>query len=612
MTTVLRVALVSFLAAYSALAQDVVSVKSPDGRIEFRLFDGPPNMFTQLPHLAYQVDFNGRRLIDTSYVGFEIANQLPLGQKPGLVDVLRDTVNQAGNPYNEIVANYLQNGSLGRRMTMEARAFNDGVAFRYVVPPSAVLPRMQIESEMTQFAFAKDGDTYPLLVRGFQTGYAEGYSKITLSGIHEESLVALPFLVEQPGVGWAAVTEADLDEYAGMYLRRAEGRAMQAVLSPRVDGSGLAVDTETPLVTPWRVILIADRAEKLIESSIILSLNRATEIEDTSWIQSGKAVRVNARPVTDVRQAIDFAAGAGLEYVLLDAAAGSTEEMAAYAREKKIGLWVTMPWSSAESQTETKFAELAKWGVRGVVIEGMNRDDQTMVAFYHSIAAKAAEHRLMLVFHGAYKPDGLSRTFPNVLTQDAALGSEYAKWGARANPEHNVMLAFSRLLAGPLDYSPGGFNNVAREEFAPSETAPLTLGTRAHQLALFVVFESPLQILAGDVKSYEGEGDVEFIKAVPTTWDSTKALGGETGEYVVLARKRGAEWYLGAITNWDAREIDVPLAFLGAGSYMAQIYSDTADPKSTNVEERRVRASDSLHLKLASGGGTAVRFGPAQ
>ena len=378
-------------------------------------------------------------------------------------------------------------------------------------------------------------------------------------------------------------------------------------MSPRVDGSRLAVDIATPMVTPWRVLLIADRPEKLIESHIVANLNAPTQIKDVSWIQPGKAIRDSANSVDDVKRTIDFAASSTLEYVVLGERWTKIDLPAilAYAQQKKIGIWLSAKLQVVESNIDEWFPQFEKWGVRGILVDGMNRDDQAIVAFYHQVALKAAGRHLLVDFHGAYKPDGLSRTFPNVLTRDAALGSEYAKWGARVTPEHDVMLAFSRMLAGPLDYGPGNLRNAARETFEPSEDRPVSLGTRAHQLGLFVVFESPLQILGGNPESYAVEKDFEFIKTVPTTWDQTRALSGEVGQYVAIARQHDLEWYLGAITNWTAREIDVPLSFLGSGIYVAEIFGDASR------EQRRVTASESLHLKLASGGGAAVRFHPA-
>lgn len=612
-----RVALVFLLASSSWAAEDVVTVKSPDGRIAFHLFDGPPwDESLPYPHLVYKVEFDGKPLIDASHLGYDIDNALPLGHKLGLMTSSQETIDETyslpsgktksvRNHYNEVVAEYLQNGSLGRRMTMEVRVFDDGVAFRYVIPVTPPLVNFAAVNEITEFMFAKDADAYPLLLENFQSGYEDQFTKLPLSAIHGNSLVGLPFLVEQPGVGWVAVTEADLDEYAGLYLEHGAGRMMRARLAPRVDGSGLALKMPTPVVSPWRVLLIADSAAKLIESNIVTSLNRPTKLTDTSWIRPGKAVNTL---VATGRSTVDFAAESGLEYVVLDdkwSADGDLLKPAfdltgllAYAKQKKVGVWLSTDWRAVESQLDASFAQFEKWGVSGVQIDGMNRDDQSMVDFYHRAAAKAAEHHLLLNFHGAYKPDGMQRTFPNILTTEAVLGSEYAKLGARVTPEHNVMLAFTRMLAGPMDYQPGSFRNASREQFQPG----LSMGTRAHQLALLVVFESGLQTLPDQPASYRGDPDLDFVRAVPARWDATRALNSQVNQYVTIARASGSDWFLGTITNWTARDLDVPLTFLGSGEYEAEIHSDTGR------ETRRVRATDTLHLSLASGGGAAIRF----
>jgi alpha-glucosidase len=621
-------ALVLLSGAISAFGQieDLVTLKSPDGRIEFRLLDGPPwDPSIAYPHLSYQIDFNGKRLIDTSHLGFDLDNALPLGHKLGLMTTSRETVDETyslvsgkaktvRNNYNEVVAEYLQLGSLGRRLNIEARVFNDGVAFRYVIPQTMNLETFRVVNEITEFVFAKDADAYPLLLSSFQTAYEDQYSKLALSRIHPDSLIGLPLLVEQPGVGWVAVTEADLDEYAGLYLQHGEGTLLRASLSPRVDGSGLTLQTKTPVVSPWRVFLIADTPVKLIESNIVTSLNRPTKLQDTSWIQPGKAVSASATTAA-TKSAIDFAGASGLQYVMIESGwapvgNGNVPDLMrtapeidmpailAQAKQRNVGIWLSTHWRSVESQMEEAFTLFEKWGVRGVQIDAMKRDDGAMVDFYHQVAAKAAEHHLMLDFHGSYKPDGMQRTFPNVLTFEAAMGSEYSKTTAAVTPEHDATLPFTRLLAGPLDYAPGGFNNATRDQFKPG----LTQGTRAHQLALIVIFESALQTLSGDVKSYEGQKEFDFIRAVPTTWDETKAIAGEVGQYAVIARSRGADWYLGAITNWSPRELDIPLSFLGPGNYTADLYTDSG------FEQRSVTASTALHLKLAAGGGTAIRF----
>lgn len=593
-----RVLLAILLAAVSGSSpvwaqDDVVTVKSPDGRIEYRLFDGPqfyPDL--AFPHLGYQIDFQGKRLIDFSYIGFAIAEALPLGHKLGLVQVTRESKAR----FNEAIVDYLQNGSLGRRMTMEVRVFNEGVAFRYVVPFGAVLNEMRIEEELTQFVFAKDGTAHPLLLRGFQGGYQENYSRLPLTGIHEDSLIGLPFLIQQPGVGWAAVTEAGLEDYSGMFLKHDGERTVSARLAPRLDGSRLAVMTTTPMVTPWRVILIGDRPEKFLESDIVASLNEPNKIQDTSWIQPGKITDATR---DNVDRRIDFAAANGIGYVLVDDA---TAELVERAKQKKAGLWVTMEWRKVEAEMDRAFPRLEQWGVRGVKVKGMHRDDQDMVAFYRKVADLAAKHKLMIAFEDAYKPDGIERTYPNVLTRDAALTSWAAQSGARVTPGHNVMLAFSRMIAGPMNYAPGWFDNVTPEKFEPREVRPMVLGTRGHQLALFVIFASPLQTVADAPEAYEGQKDFDFIKAVPVMWDETRALDGKVGEFIAVARRKGEEWFVGAITNEDAREVSLPLAFLGSGEWIADIYGDVP------ATGKGVKSSDTLPLKLAPGGGVAIRL----
>ncbi len=557
--------------ALRAFAQgDLVSVTSPNGQIEFRLFMLPQEDSSEHPRLAYEVSFRGKPLMDTSYLGLNIRDQPVLGVNLDIVTSKKQSVDEtytvpAGktkvirNHYNSLTAEYIQNGSLGRRLTMEVRVYDDGVAFRYVIPWSNPLEEIWIENDSTQFRFAQDAETYPLILRDFQTNYEDQYNRMTLSGIHPDSLIAVPFLVEQPGVGWGAVTEAGVDNFPGMYLHHLEGRAMEAVLSPRRDDTMLAATGKPTMTLPWRVLLIGSEPGRLIESNIIASLNPPSAISDTSWIKPGKAARNGwsgaPADAATVKHYIDFAAESKFQYMLIDSgwAAPSQDklpdditktvtavdmpEILRYAKSKGIGIWLWTHWTSVQQQMEDAFALFEKWGVAGVKVDGMNRDDQWMVDFYQRVAKMAAAHHLMIDFDGAYKPDGMSRTWPNLITRGAVMGSEYDKWGARTTPEHDVMLAFTRMLAGPMDYGPGGFNNVTPAEFRPREVKPMVMGTRAHQLALYVVFDSPLAMVSDSPEAYKGERDFEFIKAVPSTWDQTRVLNGRVGEFVTVARQ---------------------------------------------------------------------------
>jgi alpha-glucosidase len=640
-----------------ALAQgEPLRVSSPDGAIEVRLLPAAPAEAGAPPRLAYEVSFHGKPLMDTSLLELRLQGQRLLGAGLTLVSSRTGSVDEsyaipAGksrtvrNHYNSLVAEYRESGVFGRRLNVEVRAYDDGVAFRYVVPETAPPQEIRIEDEATEFRFARDAEAYPLILRGFRTSYEDQYHRMTLSGIHPESLVALPFLVDQPGVGWVAITEAHLEGYAGLYLTHPEGTTMRSRLAPRADEPEIAVSGVTPLRSPWRVLMIGEDPGRLVESSLVLNLNPPCAIADTSWIRAGKtawdwwsgtwAEGVDFEPgmnTATMEHYVDFAAEAGLEFMLIDAGwsergepgrpgditrtvpAIDLPEILRHAKAKGVGVWLWLHWTAVERQMDEAFPLYEKWGVAGLKIDFMDRDDQWMVDFYHRVLDRAAAHHLMIDFHGAYKPDGIRRTYPNLLTREGVMGLEYVKWSARTNPDHDVMLAFTRMLAGPMDYTPGGFRNVTRAEFEPRRRQPLVMGTRAHQLALYVVFESPLMMVSDDPEAYRGEKDFDFIRAAPTSWDETRVLGGEVGEYVILARRRGGDWYVGAITGWTPRTVRVPLVFLGSGRFVAEIYADAADaatePRHTTIERKTVTAATELTLSLAPGGGAAIRVHP--
>jgi alpha-glucosidase len=607
-----------------------------------------PSTAFALPRVAYEVYFQGKRLVDTSYLGYEIQDPVPLlGENIGLSSSKTESVDEtytipAGktklvrNHYNALFAEFMQNGSLGRRLHVDVRAYDDGVAFRLTIPFTTATPEVRVDSEQSEFNFTKDGDAYPLILRNFHTNYEDEYSRLTLSGIHPESVIALPFLLEQPGIGWVAVTEAHLENYSGMYLSHVSGTKLIATLAPRPDQPAMSVYTKTPMVSPWRVLMIGTDPGRFIESNLVMNLNPPSAVADTSWIKPGKASwnAWSGAPSNTgtLKRYIDFASEAKLEYALIGPGWAAIDgnlppdiikpvadvnlpEILSYAKSKRVGIWLTVDWNSLDRQMNEAFPLFEKWGVAGVFIDGIERDDQWMIGFYNRVVRKAAEHHLMVDFHGAFKPDGIDRTYPNVITQGAVLGLEYSKTSARPNPPQDVMLPYTRMLAGPLDYTPGGFDNATPAQFTPRDVKPMVLGTRAHQLALYVVFESPLQMVSDAPESYQGQKDFDFIRAVPASWDETRFLAGSVGEYAAIARRSGTDWYIGAITNWTPREIEVPLTFLGKGDYVADVYSDAPDaarnPKRTGIEEERVNASSALKLALASGGGVAIRLHPA-
>jgi alpha-glucosidase len=294
------------------------------------------------------------------------------------------------------------------------------------------------------------------------------------------------------------------------------------------------------------------------------------------------------------------------------------EELLAFAKEKRVRLWLWLHWTSVDRNAayEEAFPLYEKWGIAGVKIDFMNRDDQDMVNWYEKIAKSAADHHLMVDFHGAFKPTGMIRTYPNQITREGILGNEYNRWSSRVTPEHKVTLPFTRMLAGPADFTPGGFLNRPLAQFQFNVQPTQVQGTRCAELALFVCLESPIINAADDPSHYRDQPGIDFLKVVPTVWDDTRVLDGAVGEHVVIVRRNGARWFLGALTDRNGRELPVPLKFLGAGKWKVTLWEDASDSDQNGEHlvksDRTARPSDTLHLKLAPAGGAVAVFSPVE
>jgi alpha-glucosidase len=612
--------------------------------------------------LAWSASYRGKPVIARSVLGLEIQDQPVLGpgvriaaSRTGSVDETYSMPHGKANPIRNVARTLAvdieENPPRGRKLTIEARAYDDGIAFRYIVPDQPQIKELRLVNERTEFQFAREATAYPLVLANFRTSYEDNYRPLPLSALHKDELVAMPMLVELPGVAWVAVTEADIQNYAGMYLLHngQNARSMFGKLAPAAEEPGISVTAATPVRSPWRVVMIAAQPGRLVESSIVTNLNPPSAISDTSWIKPGKTAwdwwsgsyaegvdfRTGMNTAT-MNHYVDFSAESGFEYMLIDAGwatrgAGPNDSgsdltrpqanidmpaILAHAKEKNVRIWLWAHWNDISRQMDEAFPLFEKWGIAGVKIDFMDRDDQWMVNFYRRVLKKAADHRLMIDFHGAFKPDGIERTWPNLMTREGIMGAEYNKWSARVTPDHNVMVAFTRMLAGPMDYTPGGFNNATREQFEPRNRQPMVMGTRAHALALYAVFESGLQMVSDYPEIYKGQPEFAFVKAAPATWDETRVIGGKPGDYITVARRRGREWFVGSITGWNGKEMDLPLEFLGRGDFVAEIYSDASDaaenPKHAVREEKRVTAAAVLKVKMAPGGGQAIRLRPAQ
>jgi alpha-glucosidase len=639
-------------AAAGIAAAETVQLASPNGQVTMTVDDGE--------QLQYSVGFKGQPLIQNARLGLDLQDAAPLGPWMAIAGsdphngqkdeftVPHGKANPVRETWNGVTVHLREPGATGRRMDLEARAYDDGVAFRYVIPEQAGMPRLRVRNERTEFAFAKDGTGYPLVLAGTETSYEDNYRLLPLSALHPQELVALPFTVHVPGVAWASVLEADLDDWAGMYLRHTVTRGTAPVygayLSPRQDDAALAVLRSLPAESPWRVVLIGAEPGRLLESNLMPALNPPSKIADTSWIRPGKAAwdwwsgdaadNVPFKPgmnTETMRYYIDFAAASGLEYMMIDAgwAIPGPDEMddirhwrpevdvpalVQYAASKGVKVWLWAHWTSVERYGAQAFPLMHQWGVVGVKIDFMDRDDQWMVNWYRKTLQMAAKSSLMIDYHGAFKPDGVERTWPNLMTRESVMGEEYLKWSARVTPDYNTFLPFTRELAGPLDYTPGGFRNATPAQFVARNVRPMVLGTRAHQLALYVVLESAFMMVSDEPGAYAGQPAFAFIREVPVNWDETRVLAGEPGREAVIARRHGKDWYVGAITNSEARDVAIPLAMLGAGGWSAEIYRDAADadtePTHTVIEKRPVTSGSVLRVHLAPGGGCAIRISP--
>ena len=613
----------------------------------------------------YSVSFRGKPVVADSRLGLTLRQTGPLASGLRVVDVKRASrdetytlvagkTREARDRCEEMTVALERPGDKPVRLDVVFRAFDDGAAFRYVLPKQPGLDRVEILSEDTRFRFLADHRAWVLELPVLHDQQrARVRARCRSSGSSPSPSSARPSRSRQATGSWSRWPRPTCDAGRACTSRGSKAGTTRASRpwsrssAPLPSRPDVVVRGALPLVSPWRVLMLGAKPGELVESTILTSLADPSEIGDTSWIKPGKVAWDwwNGPPWSkDVpwkagmndetfRHFIDFAAEFGLEYVLVDAGwYGDHRDgeqditrpipemdipaLVAYGREKNVGILLWLNWECVRDQMDVAFPLYEKWGVKGVKVDYMNRKDQEIVAFYQRTLRTAAKHRLAVDFHGAYAGSGEERTFPNLLTREGVLGLEYVKWSDRVTARHDVTLPFTRMLVGPMDYTPGGFRSVNPAEFAPRHELPVVMTTRAHQLAMYVVYDSPLQMLSDTPAAYRGEPGAEFLKAVPATWDETRVLDGRIGEYVVIARRRGAEWFVGAMTD-AARKVAIPLGFLGARSFDATIWADTRDtatnPNRLSVLPARLegRSSRPLELSLAAGGGAVLHLRPA-
>jgi len=616
-------------------------IQSPDHSIAIAAAVRPDG------HLHVAVGRHGRMLIKRSLAAVDLADK-PLGP---LVEVRRDTAmitpGSSARPCGAGTLVARERDAPHRLIRLETRACDAGAAFRLVIPQQAAIATLRITGESTRLNLPLRAQCLAVGHKRVFNSHEGDYAPTPAAALKANLVYDLPLtcLSGQGGEAFA-ITESGIENYPAAYLSGTSTPAQVSIrLAPRPENDRFAaVYPRIPAVgvaTPWRVIMIADRAEKLPESHLVQDLAAPSRIGDASWVIPGKAAwgwwsGLLAPDVPDAghnmatyRRYIDFAARFGLPYYVIDEGwapkVGDTPadvmrgapgidipELVRYARARNVRIWLWTDWKSLDGRMDTVLDRWSEWGVAGIKADFIYRQDQAVVGFYHAVLTSAAKRHLLVDLHASFVPRGLERTYPNFLTSEGAMGNEYNRWSSKVTAGYNVRAAYSRATIGPMDYTPGGFRNVTPQAFS-ARKPPVVMTTRSHQLALFVLYPSPLTMLADAPSAYRSPNGGwapggEFLRAVPTTWDETRGIAGAFGKWIAVARRRGNVWYVGAITDEHARDVALPLDFLGGGRWKVRAWIDGAGPPTTVDRREGAVRGGRLLLRLAGNGGAAFQF----
>lgn len=632
-------------------------IQSPDGNVTV-------TCQTDRSGLFYSIQYRGKQIIQHAPLGLTVKEMGELGKGLVLQSVDKDSADETWQPvwgnrsqiqnkYHEMHLVYGKEEAPAQ-LELVFRAYNDGVAFRYLLPEGRVKD-FNLTEEKTEFVFPRDVTVWAADYGSFRSHQEEVFIKQKLSNLPDSAYIGCPLLVQIDDSVWAALMEANLTDWAGLYFttRNAPAHGVRALLSPRLDDSAVLVRGTAPAPSPWRVVMVGQQPGDLIESELVYNLNEPCQIEDPSWIEPGIAAwdrwwcgsyapdypGTLGMDTESMKYFIDFAAEMGWEYQLVDwhwygepfdttqalGAAGNPDanilqpaplidipELVRYGRERGVKILLWLDCFAAARQMETAFPLFESWGVAGVKVDFMTRDDQDMVNWYHDLVKLAAAHHLIVDFHGAYKPTGIERTWPNLMTREGVKGNEHNKWSADITPEHTLTLPFTRMLCGPMDFTPGGFINRLEKDFqvvGGDAPAPQVMGTRCHQLAMMIVYESPLQVMCDSPYNYRHSPDgLDFLKVVPTTWEDTRVIAGQPGEFIVVARRKGSDWYVGMMNAEGMRSGELRLDFLERNQYTVRVWHDALNglTEKATYSELAVTQNDVFPFTLAEEGGLVM------
>jgi alpha-glucosidase len=643
-------------------AGDSPALASPDGRIELRI---SPGSSSSPRGIGFHVRFGGKELLQGELgLGVSGTNVLEA------VSVKDSRQRESDSTYvvpfgkNNPVRDHFKELTLDletatgpvRNFQVIFRAYDDGVAYRYSIPKQPGADSIEITDEPGRFQFTGDPRMWPLYLPNHTTSHEGIFSEERFSTLRTNQLIDVPLLAEFADGVSVSIAQASLRNYAGLYLKAQDVRSkrwLQCDLPALPGQEEVKVRSKLPLSSPWRVFLIGTAPGRLIESDLILNLNDPNAIGDTSWLKAGKAsfywwsgVQEPFDPAQAVKweeNYIDFCASNGLAFHAVIGTEGDhpwhfqtksgynppgpdadvtrarlgfpIKEVVNYARSKGVGIRFWVNQKALHGHLEAAFTQYEKWGISGLMVDFLDRNDQEMVNFSEEILQSAARHHLHIQFHGVWAPTGLSRTYPNLFNHEGVMNLEYLKWGDRVTPKHDVTVPFTRMVAGPMDYHLGGFRGAYRNQFQHRVVKPIIFGTRCHQLAMYVVYENPMPMVCDTPDSYVGQPGFDFLREVPTTWDETRVLSGEVGEYIVLARRKGSDWYVGAMTDWTPRSLKIPLNFLASGEYQVETWADIKDDPDANhlaLKKERMNTDGTLLLNLNSGGGEVIHISPSK
>ena len=661
MSKSLLVAFVAILFTGSFAAAKDYSITSPDGTLAVTL--------KVSDKITWNITRNGSPVLGESQLSLLLTDGTAVGINPKVVGVKKSSTDilldaplyknsQVRDRHNSLILK-LKGG-----WSLELRVFDDGAAYRFI---SNVASPYQIENEQVEYNFPQDWKIFTPYVRGgvpgdfqsqFFNSFENLYTETPISGMDKERLSFLPALVDCGNGLKACITEVNIEDYPGLYVYNPDGgRTLKSVFAPYpktvVPGGynniqGIVKETEgyiakvsAPRAFPWRAVLVGTDVQ-IASSNLNWLLAEPSRIDDISWIKPGKVawdwwndwnikgVDFRAGINTETyKYYIDFAASKGIEYVIMDDgwAAGKGEDLfkinpdidleaiLAHAESKGVGIILWAGYYAFEKDLEKVCEHYSKMGVKGFKVDFHDRDDQMMTEYDYRCAEVAAKYHLILDMHGAHKPAGINRTWPNVMNNEGVHGLENAKWSSIDCDlvHYDVTIPFTRQVAGPMDYTQGAMRNGTRHNFRAVNSEPMSQGTRCHQLGLYMILDSPLNMLCDSPTNYLAEPEcTEFIASVPTVWDETTFIDGAAGEYAVASRRSGEMWYVGGITDWTARTYVLNLSFLGEGEYEMVLFRDgvNADRNAADfkLETRKVTSSDSVEIVLAPGGGFAARF----